>query len=96
MTKVAQANIFLLKFIIGRFNDWYTKCVLKSCATQGFYVGGNTLCRESVNSSFFGVNIAFYCSPSPYCRWTFVAFFSHLNPCQSIESIFTLISLPCI
>jgi hypothetical protein len=37
----------------------YTKCVLKYRATGGFYVGGNTPRGESVNSSFFGVNIAF-------------------------------------
>jgi hypothetical protein len=63
MTNVAQAIIFLLRFIIGRFNDWYTKFVLKYHATGGFYVGGNTSFRESVNNSFFGVNIAFFIVP---------------------------------
>lgn len=43
----------------------YTKCVLKSRATGAFYVGGNTLQAESVNNSFFGVNIAFLLFPSP-------------------------------
>jgi hypothetical protein len=36
-----------------------TKFVLKTRATEGFYVGGNIPYRRSVNMSFFGVNIAF-------------------------------------
>ena len=65
MTNVAQAIIFLLRIMIRRFNDWYTKCVLKYRATGGFYVGGNNARGESVNNSFFGVNIAFLLFPSP-------------------------------
>jgi hypothetical protein len=49
--------------------------VLKSHATGGFYVGGNTPWGESVNNSFFGVNIAFLLFPVSLLPLDNVSFF---------------------
>ena len=61
MMSVAQAIVFLLRFIVDHFNViWNTKFVLKTCATGRFYAGGKHHLRGSVNRCFFGVNIAFF------------------------------------
>jgi hypothetical protein len=58
-----------------------TKFVLKTHAMRGFYVGGNIPYRRSVNSSFFGVNIAFFIMPHSLETVGYYSLFYHLNPC---------------
>src|ERR1700722_2188986 len=58
---------------------WNTKFVLKSCATGGFYAGGNPCPRGSVNPCFFGVNIVFSifsCAPNR-CKGCYFSNVSH-------------------